>query len=181
MQNALVFLIKTLTDLYILTYLLRFILQWVRADFYNPISQFVIKVTNPFVVPARRVVPSFGGIDMPTLIVLILLECLATWLLLAVAGLSVNPNRFALFVFLRLTSLTLWFYTVSILVYVILSWFAQGGYSPISMILSQLNEPILRPFRRMLPPIGGLDLSPLIALILLQAVSIALPLPAYLR
>jgi YggT family protein len=181
MQNALLFLIKTIADLYLLTYLLRFILQWVRADYYNPFAQFVLKVTNPLVVPARRLLPSVGGVDLPTLVVLVLLEALITWLLIALTGTSVPVATFALYVLLRLVSLTLWFYLISIFIYVILSWVGQRQYNPIGATLGQIVEPLLRPARRILPPIGGLDLSPLLVLILLQAAVIALPLPPVLR
>jgi YggT family protein len=181
MQDSLLFIVRTLADLYLLTYLLRFVLQWVRADFYNPFAQFVLKVTNPFVVPARRFLPSVRGIDLPTLVVLVGLEALATWLLLTLASLTVPPGRFVVFVILRLVSLTLWFYLVAIFIYVILSWVGQGRYSPAGAMLADLVEPVLRPARRLLPPIAGLDLSPILVLILIQAIVIALPLPAYLR
>lgn len=181
MQNALLFLIKTIADLYLLTYLLRFVLQWVRADYYNPLAQFVVKVTNPLVVPARRLIPSAAGIDLPTLIVLIALEALVTWMLTALIGVTLPATTFALYVLLRLVSLTLWFYLVAILIYVILSWFGQRQYSAVGAVLGQLVEPLLEPVRRFIPPIAGLDLTPLLVLIVIQAVVIALPLPGYLR
>jgi YggT family protein len=181
MQNALIFLVKTLTDLYLLTFLLRFIMQWTRADFYNPFAEVILRVTNPLVVPARRLLPSAAGIDLPTLIVLIVLEAAATLLLLGLIGASVPFGTFLVYVVLRLVNLTLWFYTIAIFVYVILSWIGQGRYSPIGAILADLVEPVLRPARRILPPIAGLDLSPLLVLILLQAIVIALPLPSLLR
>ena len=177
---SLIFLVRTIGDLYLLTFLLRFIMQWVRADFYNPLAQFVVKATNPLVVPARRFIPSAGGADLATLLVLIILEAMLTWTLLFLGSLSVTTNQFLLLVPLRLINLTLWFYTVSIFVYVLMSWFTQAGYSPISRMLAELNEPLLGPVRRLLPPIGGLDLSPLLVLILIQAVRVAVPLPAYL-
>jgi uncharacterized protein YggT (Ycf19 family) len=86
MQSALIFLVKTLADLYLLTFLLRFIMQWVRASYYNPLSQFVFKVTNPLVVPARRVLPSVAGLDTPTLVVLVILEIAVTFALLRLAA-----------------------------------------------------------------------------------------------
>ena len=89
--------------------------------------------------------------------------------------------QFAEFVLLRLVSLTLSLYTWTILVYVILGWISPGGYHPLTMILAELNEPVLRPIRRLLPPISGLDLSPLLAVILIQALSLAIPLPNLLR
>jgi YggT family protein len=90
-------------------------------------------------------------------------------------------DSYLLFVALRLIHLTLWLYTISLLLYVILSWVAQAAYSPIAMLLGQVVGPILRPVRRILPPIGGIDLSPLVVLLLLQALRIALSLPPYLR
>lgn len=181
MQSALLFLVKTITDLYLLTFLLRFIMQWVRASYYNPFAQFVLKVTNPLVVPARRILPSVAGLDMPTLAVLFVLEVLVTWLLFALLGVSPGVAELLLSSALRLVALVLWFYTVGAFIYVILSWFGDRGRNPLGAILTELIDPILRPARRLLPPIGGLDLSPLVVILLLQAAQIALPLPAFLR
>jgi YggT family protein len=181
MEAALLFLIRTLFDLYLLTYLLRFILQWIRADFYNPFAQFVLRVTNPLVIPARRIIPAAGGIDLATLTVMLLLQLVATYALLLIAG--IRPELFDLvsIAALRLVSLVLWLYFAATLLYVILSWVAPGRHNPISAMLYSLTAPLLRPVQRVIPPIGGLDLSPLIVLILLQALMIALPLPGYLR
>jgi len=181
MQSALIFLIKTLADLYLLTFLLRFIMQWVRASYYNPLAQFVLKVTSPLVVPARRVLPSVGGLDTPTLAVLIVLEIIVTFALLFVARLSLPVPVVLLYSLLRLIALALWFYTVALFIYVLLSWFGDRGGNPMAELLGELIEPLLRPARRLLPSIGGLDLSPLIVILLLQAALIALPLPDYLR
>jgi YggT family protein len=181
MQSALLFLVKTITDLYLLTFLLRFIMQWVRASYYNPFAQFVLKVTNPLVVPARRVLPSVAGLDMPTLAVLFVLELLVTWLLFALLSFSPGIAELLLYSALRLVALVLWFYTVGAFIYVILSWFGDRGRNPLGAVLTELIDPILRPARRLLPPIGGLDLSPLVVILLLQAALIALPLPAFLR
>jgi YggT family protein len=182
MREALLFLVKTLADLYLLTFLLRFILHWMGASYYNPLAQFVIRVTNPLVKPVRRAVPRAGAIDLATLLVLIVLESGATWLLLLLDGLGAPPLIFALYVAVRIANLTLWFYTIAILIYAVLSWFGDRAYSPIGVVLGELVEPVLRPARRLLPPIGGLDLSPLLVLILLQAILIALPrLPLFLR
>jgi len=181
MRDSLFFLIRVLSHLYLLLFLLRFIMQWIRADFYNPLAQFIVRATNPLVVPARRLIPASSGIDLPTLVLLVLIEVLATWLLLYVASAPVTLIQFAEFVLLRLVSLTLSLYTWTILVYVILGWISPGGYHPLTMILAELNEPVLRPIRRLLPPISGLDLSPLLAVILIQAISLAIPLPNLLR
>ena len=176
------FLVKTFTDLYLLVFMLRLILQWVRADYYNPISQFVIKVTDPLVVPARRILPSVGKLDTPTLVVLVLLQCLVTYLLLLLIDFTPSAGTFIYLVVIRLIRLVIWTYTIALFGYVILSWVAQARYSPIAMVLGQVVGPLLRPVRRILPPIGGLDLSPMLVLILLYAASIAVgDLPLYLR
>lgn len=181
MQSALIFLVKTLADLYLLTFLLRFIMQWVRASYYNPLAQFVLKVTSPLVVPARRVLPSVGGLDTPTLAVLIVLEIVVTFVLLRLAGISLPIPVLLLYSLLRLIALALWFYTVALFIYVLLSWFGERGMNPMAALLGELVEPLLRPARRLIPPIGGLDLSALVVILLLQAAMIALPLPGYLR
>jgi YggT family protein len=180
MQNALLFLLKTLADLYLLTLLLRFLMQWVRASYHNPLSQFVFRVTNPLVVPARRVLPSVAGLDTPTLAVLFVLELVVTLVLLRLVGISPSIPMLLLYTLLRLIALTLWFYIGALIVYVILSWLGNRGINPIAELLSDLVEPILRPARRLIPPIGGLDLSALLVILLLQAVRIALPFPAFL-
>ena len=181
MQSALIFLVKTLADLYLLTFLLRFIMQWARVSHYNPLSQFVFKVTNPLVVPARRVLPSVAGLDTPTLVVLFILEFAVTFALLRLAGIPLPIPETLLYSVLRLISLAIWFYTVALFIYVVLSWFGDRGRNPMASLLGELVEPLLRPARRLLPSIGGLDLSPLIVILLLQAAMIALPLPIYLR
>jgi YggT family protein len=184
MRSALLFLVQTIADLYLLTFLLRFIMQWVRASYYNPLAQFVFKVTNPLVVPARRMLPSVAGLDAPTLVVLLLLEIAVTFLLLTLAGASVPVPDLLFYSLLRLISMTLLFYTVALFIYVLLSWFGGRGGNPMAEFLGDLVEPLLRPVRRILPPIAGLDLSPLVVLLLLHAVRIALPFPpflAYLR
>lgn len=172
MLDALIFLVRTLADLYLLTFLLRFIMQWARANHYNPLSQVVFKVTNPLVVPARRLLPSVAGLDMPTLVVLIVLEIAVTFVLLRLVGLSLPIPRLLFYSLLRLISLVLWFYVGALIIYAVLSWFAQPSRNPMAMLLGELVEPLLRPARRMLPPIGGFDLSVLLVIVLLQATAI---------
>ena len=170
MRDSLSYLIRVLGDLYLLLFLLRFIMQWIRADFYNPLDQFIVIATNPLIMPARKVIPTTANIDVPTLVVLILLESIATGLLIYIASAPTSMGQFAELVLVRLVRLTLSLYTWTILIYVVLSWIGPRGYHPLSMILAELNEPVLRPIRRILPPISGLDLSPLLAIILIQAI-----------
>jgi YggT family protein len=181
MQIALIYLIRTLADLYLLAFLLRFILQWVKASYRNPLSQLVQRVTSPLVVPARRVLPSFAGLDLPTLVVLVVLEAIATYVLVAIAGYSVSIPTFAFLVTLRLVSLTLWFYTGALLIYALLSWFGDREGTPLGGVLAEIVEPVLRPVRRILPPVAGFDLSPLLVMLVCQAGIIALALPSFLR
>jgi len=172
MLDALIFLLRTFADLYLLTFLLRFIMQLARANHYNPLSQVVFKVTNPLVVPARRLLPSVAGLDIPTLVVLIVLEIVVTFVLLRLVDLSLPIPRLLFYSLLRLISLVLWFYVGALIIYAVLSWFAQPSRNPMAMLLGQLVEPLLRPARRMLPPIGGFDLSVLLVIVLLQATTI---------
>ncbi len=181
MTSALIFLIRTLADLYLLMFLLRFILQWVRASYRNPLSQLVQKVTSPLVVPARRVLPSVAGLDLPTLVVLIVLEGIVTFLLITIARYSVSIPSLLFLVVLRLVSLTLWFYFGALLVYVLLTWFGDRGNGPMRSVLAEIVEPLLRPVRRILPPIAGFDLSPVLVMLVCQAGIIALALPLFLR
>jgi len=181
MTSALIFLIRTIADLYLLMFLLRFILQWVRASYRNPLSQLVQKVTSPLVVPARRVLPSVAGLDLPTLVVLIVLESLVTFLLLVIVHYPLSISGLLFLVALRLVSLTLWFYSVALFVYVLLSWFGDRSGGPMGSVLAEIVEPLLRPVRRLVPPIAGLDLSALLVMLVFQAGLIALALPPFLR
>lgn len=157
-----------------LAFLLRLMLQVARADFYNPISQFIVQVTNPLVVPARRIIPSVRRFDFPTLVVLALLQLATTLVISALRGFQA-PFDFLLWdVVFSLLWLAISTYLFCIIVYVVLSWFPQARYHPISGFLGQLIAPVLRPARRLLPPMSGVDISPLIVSIFLWAALILL-------
>ena len=181
MLDALIFLVGTVANLYLAALLLRFIMQWVRASYRNPLAQIVQRLTSPVVVPARRVFPSIAGIDVPTLIVLIALEGVVTYVLIAIVGYTVSIPTLLLLILLRLVALTLWLYTVALLIYVLLSWFGDRGGNLMGNALAEIVEPVLRPVRRLLPPIAGLDLSPLLVMLVFQAGIRALDLPPFLR
>lgn len=169
MQNILIFVFQTLLDLYILTFVLRILLQAVRADFRNPISQFVVKVTDPLVLPIRRFVPPIGPVDTATLLIALALQALVTGILLNVACTTgPNPLQLVGLSVIRLARLTLNIYFFLIIAQVIISWVAAGQYNPMFALLSQVVEPTLRPIRRLIPPIAGVDLSPLFAIIAIQ-------------
>jgi YggT family protein len=175
MRNSLILIVDALSNLYISMFVLRFVLQWIRASYQNPLAQFVFRVTSPLVVPARRMLPSVRGLDVPTLVVAILLEGIATALVFSIVGVTPSLQSFIGSVILRLLRLTLWLYCGMILIYVIMSWIANRQYHPVGAALSEIVEPVLRPVRRLVPPVAGVDLSPLIVVILLQAIIIALP------
>lgn len=177
MRDALTFILRTLLDLYLLTFLLRFILQWIRADFRNPLTQFILKLTNPLVIPARRLIPAAGGIDTATLVIVLLLELLMTVAMLNLACVgSPGLGQILVLTILRLIYLTLRIYMFIILIHVILSWVSPGTYNPAVNLLTAIAEPILKPLRRVIPSIAGFDLSPLFALIGIQALTMVLPI-----
>jgi len=178
-KDAIYFLISTLLELVVLTFVLRLLLQTVRADFYNPISQAILRITNPLVIPARRAIPAWGRLDLPTLVVIIILQLAATLTLSGLQGVLYGvpfPGVATLlyFALLGLMRLLVQFYFFALLVYALMSWFGPQQHNPLAGMLGRLCNPILGPVRRLLPPIGGLDFSVLVVLLALQAMMIAL-------
>jgi len=167
-SGALIYLISTLTDLYVAAILLRLLLQWVKADFYNPLSQFLIKVTNPVLVPARRVIPSIGKLDTASVVVMLLLELIQLALIIQLTQADYGFQFLLLFAVKKLLVTLLVTYFVLIIARVLVSWIAGQSRHPLIPLIYQLTEPVLRPFSKLLPPIGGVDLSPLFALIALR-------------
>lgn len=174
-NEILVYLVQTLLSVYLVTMLLRFLLQLVRADFYNPISQFIVKVTNPLVIPLRRVIPGLGGIDVSSLLLALLLQLAAIVALLLINGLS-PPGIFLLLAWsvLGVLGLLVNIYFFALLAMIILSWVAAGSRHPAIYLLYQITEPVMAPFRKVLPPMGGLDLSPILVFVLINIIQIAL-------
>lgn len=160
--NAAIFLIQTAFDVYILIVMVRFLLQVVRADFYNPVSQFLVKATSPVLVPLRRVVPGMWGIDFASVVLMLVLQLAKLILVGSIKGYAFQPMGLLVLSVAELVSLGLNVFFFSILIQVILSWVSPGNYNPMTALLYSLNEPLLAPARRMLPPMGGLDLSPLV-------------------
>lgn len=172
--HAGLFLLDTIITLYLAVLLLRIVLRWVSADFYNPLSQFIWQVTNPPVQPLSRIVPRWRKLDTAALVLLYLLAVIAIVLLMAVAGYRIALPWALAYGVLKLLLLALNVFTFTIFVQAILSWVGPGGHNPAASLLWQVNEPIMRPARRLMPPIGGLDLSPLVVILLLQAIVILL-------
>jgi len=171
--DALYFLLDSLLSFAVFAFLLRVLLQLVRADFRNPLAQAVVALTNWLVLPLRRVLPPVGRFDTASLIALLIVQLVATLVLFRVRTGVIFP-----FVSLVLTSAralalaTLLLYTILIFVYAALSFIAPGVRSPATGLLAALCEPVLRPLRRVLPVIGGIDFSPLIAILALTALRI---------
>ena len=175
--NAGVFLVQTLFGLYIGAVMLRFLLAVVRADFYNPISQFLVKVTNPLLVPLRRVIPSMGGLDLASLVLMLLLQSLELFIVGLIGGVSFHPLGLVVLGVAELMSLLFQIYFFTILIQVVLSWVSPGGYNPAVALLYSLNEPVLGRARRILPPMHGFDLSPIVVMIGIQLLNILLVAP----
>jgi YggT family protein len=170
-----VYLLQTVLSLYLVAMLLRFLLQLVRADFYNPISQFLVKITNPLLVPLRRIIPGFAGLDVAALLIALVLQMLAIAVLMLLNGLPL-PNIVTLFIWgvLGVVGLLVNIYFFALLATIILSWVAPGSSHPALYLLHQITEPVMAPVRKVLPPMGGLDFSPILVFILINIVQIAL-------
>lgn len=166
--QAFSYLIGTLIDLYVAAILLRLLLQWVRADFYNPLCQFLVQVTNPVVVPFRRIIPAIGPVDTASIVVMLLLQAIGVFLIVTLGDVSMSPAQVLLYSCIKLLMMLLLTYAVVIIVSVILSWLGPRARHPIVPLIYRLAEPVLRPFRKIIPPIGGIDLSPLFALITIR-------------
>lgn len=168
-------LVQSLFQLYLLALMLRLLLQLARADFYNPISQFLVKVTSPLLVPLRRVIPGVGGIDVASVVLILLLQMLATTLLVVIKGYAI-PNILSLLTWavLGTIGIIINIYFVTILAMIIVSWVAPGSYNPAILLLHQLTEPVMKPFRKIIPPLGGLDLSPIFVFLAINVLQIIL-------
>jgi len=171
LADPLVFLIRTLFGLYIAVVLIRFLLQWARADFYNPISQFVVRVTAPVLRPLRQIIPGYGGMDLASLVLAWALKAVELALIAGLLGHG-GPLLGALaWAVPALLELVIDLFLFAILIRVVLSWVNPDPYNPAVALLDRLTDPILRPAQRLLPPIGGIDLSPMlvmVGLVLLQ-------------
>lgn len=172
-----VFIIQTVFGLYILAVLLRLLLQWVRADFYNPLSQFIVKITNPPLKPLRRIIPGWGGIDIASVLLLIVLQVAEQFLADTAQGIRMSTGGLLIVSCAELLSLLLNVFIGAILIQVILSWVTPGTYNPLIGLVHRVAEPLLGPARRIIPPISGIDLSPLVALVVLQLLKILLIAP----
>jgi YggT family protein len=174
--EASVLIVGVVFGLYILAVLLRFLFQLSRADFYNPISQFLVALTNPLLRPLRRIIPGLFGIDVAALVLLFVLKCLEMFIIFALGDYTPDLLPLALAAVVSLVRLAINVYFYAVLLRVILSWFMPYGMrqNPAGDLLVSLTEPLMRPARRLIPAVGGLDLSPIVVLVGLQLLQLAL-------
>ncbi|WP_324732289.1 YggT family protein [Pseudomonas paeninsulae] len=171
LSTAAVYILQTIGSLYLLIVLLRFILQLVKADFYNPLSQFIVRATHPLLKPLRKIIPSFAGLDLASLVLAILVQLVLMALVLMLMGYGLdNPLQLLIWSIIGVTALFIKVFFFALIISVILSWVAQGSHNPAAELINQICEPLLAPIRRMLPSLGGLDLSPIVAFLMLNLI-----------
>lgn len=171
LNQAALYVLQTLGSLYLMVVLLRFILQLVRADFYNPLSQFIVRATQPLLKPLRRVIPSVAGLDIASLVLALLVQLVLVALTMLLAyGTTGSPVQLLTWSLIGITALFINIFFYALIISVILSWVAQGSHNPAALLVNQLCEPLLMPFRRLLPSLGGLDLSPIFAFMAIKLV-----------
>lgn len=174
--NPIEFLINVIFSFYILAVMVRFLMQLVRADFRNPLAQALVKITNPPLIPLRRVLPGVGGIDMASIALMLALQLLSLVLVGLLKGGAIPIAALTVLSFAYLLDLLINVFIYSILILVVVSWINPGSYNPVLGMLHTMTEPVMRPARRLIKPIGGLDLSPMVAMVLLYLVRmLALP------
>lgn len=175
--KILVYLVQSIFTLYATAVMLRFILQLVRADFFNPISQAIVKITNPPLKPLRKIIPGFKGLDLASLLLAWLVLFLQVMIIFLIATASIpNPLAALIWSLFGLGGLMLNFYFIALIALVIVSWVAPQSPNPAIMLLYQVTEPICAPFRKLIPPVGGLDLSIILVFLVLGVIrDIVLP------
>ncbi len=178
-NQGLVFLVDMLLGLYILAVLLRFLFQVVRADFYNSFSQALVTITNPTLTPLRRMIPGLYGIDVAAIVLLLILQCLKNFIIWLIQGVQPKVMGLVVVSVADLLQLTLWVFIIAIFIRVILSWVSPyaARQHPAVGLLNNLTDPLMRPARQMIPPMGGIDLSPIVVFILLYLTIILLVKP----
>jgi YggT family protein len=176
--NVGVLLVNTLGGLYLLAIMLRFLLQVARADFYNPFTQAIVKVTDPAVRLFRRIIPGYRGLDFASLVLALLVQCIATTLLISLSGFGIpGAGLVVSWSVIGLLSLVLNIYFWGMMISIIASFIAPHSAHPALVLIRQLTEPLMEPFRRLLPSMGGLDLSPIFVFLAIQIIRTTLIMP----
>jgi len=159
-MNAIRYIVDTLLWLLTLAFLLRLLFQWVRANFRDPMADAIVRLTNWLILPLRRVLPPIGKIDTATVVAVLAVTSLRTFAGLALAGAGVDDvTLFLRITFVDLAEMVLKIYLFAMLLYALTSFVSPGGYAPGVRLLGQLCEPILKPVRKVIPPIGQIDFS----------------------
>jgi YggT family protein len=172
LAQTLTLIIKSLGGLFLLAVLLRFLLQAVRADFYNPVSQAIVKVTAPVLLPFRRIIPGYRGIDFASLVLALVLNSVFTALLVLIAGYMPEIGIVVAWAFIGLVGFFLKIYFWSLIISIIASFVAPFSGNPVLLVVYQILEPIYSRIRRIIPPMGGLDLSPIFIFLAINVVEI---------
>jgi len=176
--QAIIFLVKLFFDIYILALILRYLLTIVRVDSLNPLSTLIMKVTNPLLKPLRRTIPGYFGIDWASIISLFLVQAIEIILVaLIITGGIPAFSGLTMLTIAYLLRTILYIYLFIIIIQVIISWINPNAYNPITTIMHQISEPILKPIRQFIPSSGGLDFSPLVALIIINLLMILIISP----
>ncbi len=164
-SDPMAFLVSTVIGLYILAIMLRFLLQAVGANFYNPLSQMLVKITHPVLGPVRRVIPSLGRYDTASIAVMLVLQFLALWLAFRIQGQGVPVGPLAVISVWELVNLLLNVFLFAIIIRVVVSWINPASYHPALELIDNITRPVMAPVQRLLPNTGGLDFSPMIVLV----------------
>ena len=173
MHNSLLYIIQTITDLYLMALLFRLVLELLRADYYNPIAQLIINITDPITRPFNFI-PRIGNFNLSILIIWIFLQSVVFWFLLFSVSREMPYSDLILISIIKFLNSLVSLYTWGIIIHAVLSWLPLN-YNPLIALLSEIIEPFLSPFRKILPLTGGIDFSPILALIILNSISIAIP------
>lgn len=174
-QEIGIYLVQALSSLLLIVIVLRGVLHAVRADFYNPITQFVVKATNPVVSPLRKLIPFTGRVDPATLLIALVVQALGIALVLWFSGfMPPNPLLLLGWSVIGVASLLVNMYFIALIAMIVISWVAPGSHNPAIYLLYQITEPVMAPVRSLLPNMGGLDFSPILLFILINVVQIAL-------
>ncbi|NMT63285.1 YggT family protein [Marinobacter orientalis] len=177
LADILITILLIASTFYLTIVLLRFLLQLARADFYNPITQFAVKATNPLLRPLRRFIPGWGGIDGAALVLAVIIQAITFFLILiALNGSipSINPLTLLSWSILNVLDLIVKIYFWSVIAVVVVSWIAPQSNHPAIQLVAQITEPVMRPVRSVMPSLGGLDLSPIIVFLILNVISVVI-------
>ncbi len=167
--------IQTVASIYMFFVVIRFMLQLARADFYNPISQAVVKATNPVLIPLRKVIPGLFGVDMASLVLAVLVGFVAIELnALALQQAIVNPVEALFWAIIGVFKLITMIIFIGLIITIIVSWVAPYSNHPALSLVNQLMEPVRVPFAKLIPPMGGLDLSPIFIFLTVQVIWVLL-------